>query len=95
MKINAPAIPDVILLESKVAGDDRGFFFESFNHAKFQAAIDRHAFIQNNHSRSVKNVLRGVHYQILQPQGYLPLVTTILIGWIVISGHFGCVQSGL
>ena len=72
MKATPLAIPSVILLEPKVFGDDRGFFFESFNQAKFEAAIGRHAtFVQDNHSRSVKNVLRGLHYQIQQPQGKL------------------------
>jgi dTDP-4-dehydrorhamnose 3,5-epimerase len=72
MKATPLAIPEVILLEPKVFGDDRGFFFESFNQAKFEAAIGRHAtFVQDNHSRSVKNVLRGLHYQIQQPQGKL------------------------
>jgi dTDP-4-dehydrorhamnose 3,5-epimerase len=66
------AIPDVLLLESKVFGDDRGFFFESFNQAQFDAAIGRSVtFVQDNHSRSVKQVLRGLHYQIQQPQGKL------------------------
>jgi len=65
-------ISDVILLEPKVFGDDRGFFFESFTQAKFEMAIGRHVtFVQDNHSRSVKNVLRGLHYQIQQPQGKL------------------------
>jgi dTDP-4-dehydrorhamnose 3,5-epimerase len=72
MKATPLAIPDVILLEPKVFGDDRGFFFESFNQAKFESAIGRHVtFVQDNHSRSVKNVLRGLHYQIQQPQGKL------------------------
>jgi dTDP-4-dehydrorhamnose 3,5-epimerase len=72
MKATALAIPDVVLLEPQVFGDDRGFFFESFNQAKFEAAIGRQvAFVQDNHSRSVKNVLRGLHYQIEQPQGKL------------------------
>lgn len=72
MKITPLAIPDVVLIEPKVFGDDRGFFFESFNQAKFEAAIGRQvAFVQDNHSRSVKNVLRGLHYQIQQPQGKL------------------------
>jgi dTDP-4-dehydrorhamnose 3,5-epimerase len=72
MKATALAIPDVFLFEPKVFGDDRGFFFESFNQAKFEAAIGRQvAFVQDNHSRSVKNVLRGLHYQIQQPQGKL------------------------
>jgi dTDP-4-dehydrorhamnose 3,5-epimerase len=72
MKATPLAIPDVILLEPKILGDDRGFFFESFNKEKFEAAIGRHVtFVQDNHSRSVKNILRGLHYQILQPQGKL------------------------
>jgi len=72
MKATSLAIPDVILLEPKVFGDERGFFFESFNQAKFEAAIGRHVtFVQDNHSRSAKNVLRGLHYQIQQPQGKL------------------------
>jgi dTDP-4-dehydrorhamnose 3,5-epimerase len=72
MKATALAIPDVVLFEPNVFGDDRGFFFESFNQAKFEAAVGRHvAFVQDNHSRSVKNVLRGLHYQIQQPQGKL------------------------
>jgi dTDP-4-dehydrorhamnose 3,5-epimerase len=72
MKATPLAIPEVILLEPKVFGDERGFFFESFNQAKFEAAIGRQvSFVQDNHSRSVKNVLRGLHYQILQPQGKL------------------------
>ena len=53
-------------------GDERGFFFESFNQAKFEAAIGRQvSFVQDNHSKSVKNVLRGLHYQIQQPQAKL------------------------
>lgn len=72
MKATPLAIPDVVLIEPKVFGDDRGFFFESFNQEKFEAAIGRPvAFVQDNHSRSVKNVLRGLHYQIQQPQGKL------------------------
>jgi dTDP-4-dehydrorhamnose 3,5-epimerase len=72
MKATPLAIPDVVLIEPKMFGDDRGFFFESFNQAKFKAAIGRQvAFVQDNHSRSVKNVLRGLHYQTQQPQGKL------------------------
>ena len=72
MKATPLAIRDVILIEPKVFGDERGFFFESFNQAKFEAAIGRQvSFVQDNHSRSVKNVLRGLHYQIQQPQGKL------------------------
>ena len=72
MKATLLAIPDVILLEPKVFGDERGFFFESFNQATFEAAIGRRVnFVQDNHSRSAKNVLRGLHYQVHQPQGKL------------------------
>lgn len=66
------AIPDVILFEPRVFGDERGFFFESFNQRRFEEAIGRSVnFVQDNHSRSSKNVLRGLHYQIKQPQGKL------------------------
>lgn len=72
MKTTPLAIPGVTLLEPKVFGDDRGFFFESFNHARFEAAIGRSVtFVQDNHSCSIKHVLRGLHYQIRQPQGKL------------------------
>lgn len=72
MNVTQLTIPDVYLLEPKVFGDTRGFFYESFNQRQFDQAIGRHvAFVQNNHSRSVKNVLRGLHYQIRQPQGKL------------------------
>lgn len=76
MKATSLAIPEVFLIEPKVFGDDRGFFFESFNQARFEAAIGRQAnFVQDNHSRSVRGVLRGLHYQIQQPQGKLVRVT--------------------
>lgn len=72
MQATRLAIPDVVLVEPKVFGDDRGFFFESFNQARFEEAIGRSAnFVQDNHSRSAKHVLRGLHYQIQQPQGKL------------------------
>lgn len=72
MKATPLAIPDVILFEPKVFGDERGFFFESFNQRQFEEAVGRPVqFVQDNHSRSVKNVLRGLHYQIQQPQGKL------------------------
>ncbi len=72
MKTTPLAIPDVLLIEPEVFGDDRGFFFESFNQARFEVAIGRSVtFLQDNHSHSVKNVLRGLHYQIWQPQGKL------------------------
>jgi dTDP-4-dehydrorhamnose 3,5-epimerase len=72
MQPRSCAIPGVMLLEPKVFSDDRGFFFESFNHARFEAAIGRSVtFVQDNHSYSSKHVLRGLHYQIRQPQGKL------------------------
>jgi len=72
MKATRLAIPDVILFEPWVFGDDRGFFFESFNHQQFEEGIGRSvAFVQDNHSRSSKGVLRGLHYQIQNPQGKL------------------------
>jgi dTDP-4-dehydrorhamnose 3,5-epimerase len=72
MKATRLSIPDVVLIEPKVFGDDRGFFFESFNQAQFETAIGRKVnFVQDNHSRSAQNVLRGLHYQIRQPQGKL------------------------
>ncbi len=72
MKAIALAIPEVMLLEPKVFGDDRGFFFESFNQAQIETTLGRKVnFVQDNHSRSAKNVLRGLHYQIRQPQAKL------------------------
>lgn len=76
MRATKLAIPEVVLFEPKVFGDERGFFFESFNHRQFEEAIGRSvSFVQDNHSRSVKNVLRGLHYQIQQPQGKLVRVS--------------------
>ncbi len=76
MKATALAIQDVFLIEPLVFGDERGFFFESFNHAKFEQAIGRQVkFVQDNHSKSARGVLRGLHYQDPQPQGKLVRVT--------------------
>ena len=76
MKATPLAIPDVYLIEPQVFGDERGFFFESLNQAKFEQAIGRKVqFVQDNHSKSSKNVLRGLHYQTQQPQGKLVRVT--------------------
>ncbi len=67
-----PSIPDVFVLTPKVFGDARGFFFESFNAKDFEASIGSNvAFVQDNHSKSAKGVLRGLHYQIQHPQGKL------------------------
>lgn len=77
MKATPLAIPDVILLEPRVFGDDRGFFFESYNHQAFREATGVDSdFVQDNHSRSVKGVLRGLHYQLPpKAQGKLVRVT--------------------
>ena len=72
MKISPTSISDVLVIEPKVFGDARGFFFESFNQKAFNQASGLNLnFVQHNHSRSAKGVLRGLHYQIRQPQGKL------------------------
>ena len=72
MKISATAIPDVLLVEPTVFGDDRGFFYESYNEKKWEELTGlKTRFVQDNHSRSAKGVLRGIHYQIEQAQGKL------------------------
>ncbi|ERN42556.1 dTDP-4-dehydrorhamnose 3,5-epimerase [Rubidibacter lacunae KORDI 51-2] len=77
MQVIPTAIPDVVVLEPEVYGDDRGFFSESYNRNGFNAAIGREVeFVQDNHSRSARNVLRGLHYQIQQAQGKLVRVVT-------------------
>lgn len=76
MKATPQAIPEVVLFEPKIFGDDRGFFFESFNSKVFTQAIGHEVqFVQDNHSKSVRGVLRGIHYQIQQAQGKLVRVT--------------------
>lgn len=72
MNVISTSISEVLIIEPKVFGDSRGFFFESFNHKNFsQAAGLEVKFVQDNHSRSVRSVLRGLHYQIGKPQGKL------------------------
>lgn len=72
MKVTPTAIPEVLVLEPKVFGDARGFFMESFNEKVFREATGVAApFVQDNHSRSARGVLRGLHYQLKQPQGKL------------------------
>ncbi|MBW4475834.1 MAG: dTDP-4-dehydrorhamnose 3,5-epimerase [Tolypothrix brevis GSE-NOS-MK-07-07A] len=72
MNIIPTEIPDILLIEPQIFQDDRGFFFESYNHQKFtdKTGINLN-FVQDNHSLSKQNVLRGLHYQIIQPQGKL------------------------
>jgi dTDP-4-dehydrorhamnose 3,5-epimerase len=72
MKVIPTSIPDVLVIEPKVFGDARGFFYESFNQKAFEDATGISTlFVQDNHSRSSRGVLRGLHYQIRQPQGKL------------------------
>lgn len=72
MNVTPTAIPDVLIIEPKVFGDERGFFLESFNQRAFSQATGLDVqFVQDNHSRSARGVLRGLHYQLQQPQGKL------------------------
>ena len=76
MKVIITKIPDVLLFEPNVFGDERGFFYESFNKKTFETLTGlKTDFVQDNHSRSTKGVLRGLHYQIKQAQGKLVRVT--------------------
>ena len=77
MRVTPTAIPDVLIIEPKVFGDERGFFFESFNACAFAQATGLDvAFVQDNHSKSAKNVLRGLHYQ-LPPKAQGKLVRVL------------------
>lgn len=75
MNVVSTSIPDVVIIEPQVFGDERGFFYESFNERRFVEAIGLTGapprFVQDNHSKSAENVLRGLHYQIRQPQAKL------------------------
>ncbi len=74
-EIRKTLIPDVLVVKPKIYGDQRGFFMETWNEVAFREAGINATFVQDNHSRSVKNTLRGLHYQIEQPQGKLVRVT--------------------
>jgi dTDP-4-dehydrorhamnose 3,5-epimerase len=77
MKVTETAIPDVLIIEPRVFGDERGFFFESFNQQAFDEAVGgKIVFVQDNHSKSAKNVLRGLHYQ-LPPKAQGKLVRVV------------------
>ncbi|MCZ8159689.1 MAG: dTDP-4-dehydrorhamnose 3,5-epimerase, partial [Microcystis sp. LE19-196.1B] len=77
MKVIPTEIPDVLIIEPQVYGDDRGFFLESFNQKDFREKTGVNTtFVQDNHSMSLKNVLRGLHYQIPNPQGKLVRVVS-------------------
>ncbi|WP_082079449.1 dTDP-4-dehydrorhamnose 3,5-epimerase [Cupriavidus basilensis] len=89
------AIPDVMIIEPKVFGDARGFFFESFNEKAFAEATGVDArFVQDNHSRSGKGVLRGLHYQIRQPQGKLVRVVRGRVFDVAVDIRQGSVTFG-
>lgn len=96
MNVIDTAIPDVKIFEPKVFGDTRGFFFESFNHRMFEEAIGCPiVFVQDNHSKSAKNVVRGLHYQIHHPQGKLVRVVVGEVFDVAVdirrsSPTFGC-----
>ena len=76
MRVVRSDIPEVLVIEPQVFGDDRGFFYESYNERAFaEATALKVRFVQDNHSRSARNVLRGLHYQLHQPQGKLVRVT--------------------
>ena len=95
MNIIETTLPEVLIIEPKVFGDARGFFFESFNQRDFDAATGTHySFVQDNHSRSRKGVLRGLHYQTQQPQGKLVRVARGAVFDVAVdirkgSSHFG------
>ena len=85
MKVERTAFADVLLLEPRVLGDARGFFMETWNERAFAALGIREKFVQDNHSRSARNVLRGLHYQIRQPQGKLVRVSAGKIWDVVVD----------
>ncbi len=95
MNVSATELPGVLIIEPKVFGDDRGFFYESFNAREFENASGlKLQFVQDNHSRSLKGVLRGLHYQVEHAQGKLVRVTAGEVLDVAVdirrsSPHFG------
>jgi dTDP-4-dehydrorhamnose 3,5-epimerase len=86
MKVTPTAIPEVLVFEPQVFGDERGFFYESFNQRRFEELTgQRGHFVQDNHTRSARNVLRGLHYQVKQPQGKLVRVTAGAVFDVVVD----------
>jgi len=75
MEYQALSIPDVVLIIPKVFGDERGFFLETFRQSEFEQHCGQYTFVQDNHSKSAKGILRGLHYQLENPQGKLVRVT--------------------
>jgi dTDP-4-dehydrorhamnose 3,5-epimerase len=97
MKVTPTAIPGVLILEPKVFGDERGFFFESFNQREFNDAVGHEVtFVQDNHSRSTKGVLRGMHYQVPpHAQGKLVRVTQGAVFDVAVDVRPGSPTFGL
>jgi len=95
MKVIQTALPGVLVLEPKVFGDERGFFLESYNAKVFREATGLDVtFVQDNHSRSARHVLRGIHYQVVRPQGKLVRVVSGAVFDVAVdvrrsSPHFG------
>lgn len=95
MKVIHTALPDVLVIEPKIFGDERGFFYESFNAQKFQTLTGLQVdFVQDNHSLSGKNVLRGMHYQIRQAQGKLVRVIAGEVYDVAVDLRKGSAQFG-
>ena len=95
MKVIPTEIPDVLIIEPQVYGDDRGFFLESFNQKDFRekAGVNT-TFVQDNHSMSLKNVLRGLHYQIPNPQGKLVRVVNGSVFDVAVDARKGSPTFG-
>ena len=95
MKVTATLIPDVLIIEPRVFGDTRGFFYESFNQLAFnEATSTNHQFVQDNHSRSSQGVLRGLHYQIEQPQGKIVRVVQGSVFDVAVDVRKGSITFG-
>jgi dTDP-4-dehydrorhamnose 3,5-epimerase len=95
VKVERTSIPDVLVLEPKVFRDARGFFYESYNRRSFAAATGLDVeFVQDNHSRSARNVLRGLHYQVRQPQGKLVRVVAGEIWDVAVDLRRGSTSFG-
>lgn len=96
MKVTPTRIPDVLVIEPKLFGDARGFFLESFNQAAFHAGTGLDVtFVQDNHSRSTRGVLRGLHYQLHQPQGKLVRVVRGAVFDVAVDIRRGSPTFGL
>ncbi|GBL08857.1 dTDP-4-dehydrorhamnose 3,5-epimerase [Microcystis aeruginosa NIES-2519] len=95
MKVIPTEIPDVLIIEPQVYGDDRGFFLESFNQKDFREKTGVNTtFVQDNHSMSLKNVLRGLHYQIPNPQGKLVRVVSGSVFDVAVDARKGSPTFG-